>query len=93
MQVSIADVNSCERDALELQYRNLVRCDKKEFAVALAREAEAAASNYDSVTVYHFTKRLTGGRTFLDGPARNVNSRLLIKNNKQRESIKFDEVE
>lgn len=67
MKVSIAAVNGCERDALELQYRNLVRCDKKEFAVALAREAEAAASNYDSVTVYRLTKRLAGGRTSLRG--------------------------
>ena len=90
LKALIIAANEGGSDAFELRYRAKSRevqrsvCrDKREFAIALVREAEDAADRNDFRTVYRITKELACGRKSFDGPVKDVNGRLLIHDDEQ----------
>lgn len=72
-----------ERDALKLHYRVNVRSVCRDDIIALTREVETAANRNNFATIFLTTKDLTGSHRPFDNPVRDVNSPILIHDDKQ----------
>lgn len=75
-----------ERDALKLRYRVNVRSvcrDKRNSIIALMREVETAANLNNFATIFLTTKEVAGSHRPFDNPVRDVNSPILIHDDKQ----------
>lgn len=76
-----------ERNVLEFWYlrkfrkvkRSLHR-DKREYIIALVRETEDTANNYDFAAVHRIAKELAPGSNSPAVPVKGVNGKLLIHN-------------